>query len=161
MSKDYKTLDEALADLTNIGALDTPSDNGSLFNTSSLPIKSKKNGYKLDRPRATFEPIPIEIAPKFKILFENMHQSLKDGKSKIQEIDILEKLNKGDIFILRGVALYIYDVGEFFKQDNGQNNAYVTIIYESGVMTRNFKYRSLITELRYTKERTYQVKYSF
>ena len=106
MSKDYKTLDEALADLTNIGVLDAPSDNGSLFNTSSLPIKSKKNGYKLDRPRATFEPISIEIAPKFKILFENMHQSLKDGKSKIQEIDILEKLNKGDIFILRGGALH-------------------------------------------------------
>lgn len=82
---------------------------------------------------------------RYKELFERCQEDLKKGKRKIIKFKDEQQIKKGYYFILKGVLLYVADVGEKFKKD-GKTNARLRLIFENGTES-DMLLRSLSAEL--------------
>ena len=74
---------------------------------------------------------------KFKPLFEQVQEELKDG---VRQSHVIRKeagflkadIDEGDFFILYGQTVYIAEVGERFKAPNGETDARLRVIFSNG-----------------------------
>jgi len=88
---------------------------------------------------------PCTEFDKYKERFEQCQDDLKTGKRKLIKFKDEKQIKKGNYFVLKGVLLYVADVGKKFKQDN-KINARLKLIFENGTYS-DMLLRSLSAEL--------------
>lgn len=81
----------------------------------------------------------------FEHQFVQCHQDLKDGKRKLLSFANEQQIQKGEFFVLRGILLYVADVGKLTKKRR-KVNAPLRCIFENGTES-GMLLRSLATEL--------------
>jgi len=82
---------------------------------------------------------------KFEPLFEKCHRALEEGKRKLKPFAREQHIKEGHFFVLKGVLLYVADVGEQIEKD-GKKNARLRCIFENGTES-DMLLRSLSAEL--------------
>lgn len=68
---------------------------------------------------------------KYEYLFRNVQQEIAKGARKIVAFKNYE-IKEGSFFVQKGVLLYVASIGEYFKTENGEDNARLHVIYENG-----------------------------
>ena len=82
---------------------------------------------------------------KFKPLFKKCHKALEDGKRKLKPFAREQHIKEGHFFVLKGILLYVAEVGEKIEKD-GKKNARLRCIFENGTES-DMLLRSLSAEL--------------
>src|SRR5699024_1546239 len=82
---------------------------------------------------------------EFEPLFDKCHHALETGKRKLKPFAREQHIKEGHFFVLKGVLLYVAEVGEKTKQD-GKMNARLRCIFENGTES-DMLLRSLSAEL--------------
>jgi len=88
---------------------------------------------------------PCKEFDKYEHLFTKVQEELKTGIRKIVKFQNEQQIKKGYYFILKGVLLYVADVGEPIKT-SGKTNARLKLIFENGTES-DMLLRSLSAEL--------------
>ena len=68
----------------------------------------------------------------FKGLFEQVQKELDSGLRATRPFGIKAEIQPGRFFILSGQKAYVADMGEVFKQDYGDNDARLRVIFDNG-----------------------------
>jgi len=84
---------------------------------------------------------------KFKPLFDQIHQELKDGARQSRVVRkkagfLKTNIREGEFFILNGQTVYVAEVGEAIKAPNGEVDARLRVIFSNGTES-NLLLRSL------------------
>ena len=82
---------------------------------------------------------------KYEHLFVKVQQELRSGMRKVVKFQNEQQIKKGYYFILKGILLYVADVGEQIKT-KGKINARLKLIFENGTES-DMLLRSLSAEL--------------
>lgn len=69
---------------------------------------------------------------KFKTLFDQVQKELDSGLRATRPFGIKAEIQPGRFFILGGQKAYVADMGEVFKQDYGDNDARLRVIFDNG-----------------------------
>ena len=69
---------------------------------------------------------------KFKPLFDQVQKELDSGLRDTRPFGIKAEIQPGRFFILGGQKAYVADMGEVFKQDYGDNDARLRVIFDNG-----------------------------
>ena len=69
---------------------------------------------------------------KFKSLFDQVQKELDSGLRDTRPFGIKAEIQPGRFFILGGQKAYVADMGEVFKQDYGDNDARLRVIFDNG-----------------------------
>ena len=88
---------------------------------------------------------PCKEFDKYEHLFTKVQVELKTGIRKVVKFQNEQQIKKGYYFILKGVLLYVADVGEQIKT-SGKTNARLKLIFENGTES-DMLLRSLSAEL--------------
>lgn len=88
---------------------------------------------------------PCKEFDKYEHLFVKIQEELKTGIRKVVKFQNEQQIKKGYYFILKGVLLYVADVGEPIKT-GGKTNARLKLIFENGTES-DMLLRSLSAEL--------------
>jgi hypothetical protein len=88
---------------------------------------------------------PCKEFDKYEYLFVKIQEELKTGIRKVVKFQNEQQIKKGYYFILKGVLLYVADVGEPIKT-SGKTNARLKLIFENGTES-DMLLRSLSAEL--------------
>jgi len=88
---------------------------------------------------------PSKEFDKYEHLFVKIQEELKTGIRKVVKFQNEQQIKKGYYFILKGVLLYVADVGEPIKT-SGKTNARLKLIFENGTES-DMLLRSLSAEL--------------
>ena len=88
---------------------------------------------------------PCKDFEKYEHLFKDCQEDLRTGKRKVVKFQNEQQIKKGYYFILRGVLLYVKNVGETIKS-SGKVNARLELIFENGTQS-DMLLRSLSAEL--------------
>jgi hypothetical protein len=88
---------------------------------------------------------PCKEFDKYEYLFVKIQEELKTGIRKVVRFQNEQQIKKGYYFILKGVLLYVADVGEPIKT-SGKTNARLKLIFENGTES-DMLLRSLSAEL--------------
>lgn len=151
--KEFKNLDEAFKWLESEPVLNAEEELiESLYDTSDI-LKTAKKQNKYPDQRAASR--AVKDFAVFDALFKETHQNLKDKSKKIIPVINSQDIKAGDFFIIKGVMLYVQEVGEFFISENGYKNAHIKVIYENGCHTEELLFNSLAARLRSVE--SYQV----
>jgi hypothetical protein len=78
-------------------------------------------------------------------LFAKVQEELRNGIRKVVKFQNEQQIKKGYYFVLKGVLLYVADVGEQIKT-NGKTNARLKLVFENGTES-DMLLRSLSAEL--------------
>ena len=73
---------------------------------------------------------------KYKSLFENIQNEIKEGKRKYLPLNKRPEIKKGMFFIVGGQKTYVAEVGETFMQDYGIEDARLYLIFDNGTESR-------------------------
>jgi len=82
---------------------------------------------------------------KFEVLFTKCQADLKAGRRKLIKYQNEWQIKKGYFFVLKGVLLYVANVGEVFES-SGKKNARLYVVFENGTES-DMLLRSLSAEL--------------
>lgn len=82
---------------------------------------------------------------KFEPLFEQVSRDLKEGVRKVIPYRREQEIREGQFFILKGVLVYIANVGDVFEKA-GKKNARMRVIFGNGTEGSNLR-RALSAEL--------------
>ncbi len=88
---------------------------------------------------------PCKEFDKYEHLFVKVQEELRGGMRKVVKFQNEQQIKKGYYFILKGVLLYVADVGEQIKA-SGKTNARLKLIFENGTES-DMLLRSLSAEL--------------
>lgn len=110
----------------------------SIFDTSSLQKVTTMPEYVAKRKK-------IKDFGKFEELFKKCHKEITEGKRKILTFKNEQDIQSNSFYILKGVLLYVEDVGER-KKAKGKTNARLRCIFENGTES-DMLLRSLSAEL--------------
>ncbi|KIM06590.1 MAG: hypothetical protein KU29_08375, partial [Sulfurovum sp. FS06-10] len=88
---------------------------------------------------------PCKEFNKYEHLFVKVQEELRTGMRKVVKFQNEQQIKKGYYFILKGVLLYVADVGEQIKA-GGKTNARLKLIFENGTES-DMLLRSLSAEL--------------
>ena len=88
---------------------------------------------------------PCKDFEKYEHLFKDCQEDLRTGKRKVVKFQNEQQIRKGYYFILKGVLLYVKNVGETIKS-SGKANARLELIFENGTQS-DMLLRSLSAEL--------------
>jgi hypothetical protein len=88
---------------------------------------------------------PCKEFDKYEHLFVKIQEELKTGIRKVVKFQNEQQIKKGYYFILKGVLLYVADVGDQIKT-GGKTNARLKLIFENGTES-DMLLRSLSAEL--------------
>lgn len=132
--KEINSIDDILND--DSGILD--SDAESIFNIKFVPKITTMPDYVAKRK-------PCKDFKKFELLFTECQSDLRGGKRKLRKFSKEQQIEKGLFFVLKGVLLYIDEVGER-ENVNGKTNARLRCIFENGTES-DMLLRSLAAEL--------------
>jgi hypothetical protein len=78
--------------------------------------------------------------------FVQCHQDLESGQRIMRQFTKEQQIEVGQFFILKGVMVYVAEVGERTKNKNGKTDARLRLIYENGTES-DILLRSLAREL--------------
>ncbi|MGD9929555.1 MAG: GIY-YIG nuclease family protein [Mangrovibacterium sp.] len=134
--KEIKSLDDILGDDTlDILAGD---DNG-LFDLKHVPKETTMPDYVASRK-------PCKEFDQFEHLFKACHTELTSGKRNVYPFKNEQQIDKGYFFVLKGVMLFVAEVGRREPDENGKVNARLRCIFENGTES-DMLLRSLAAEL--------------
>lgn len=71
----------------------------------------------------------------FKGLFEQVQRELDSGLRATRPFGIKAEIQPSRFFILSGQKAYVADMGEVFKQDYGDNDARLRVIFDNGTQS--------------------------
>ncbi len=114
------------------------STNEDIFILKNIPKTTTMPDYVASRK-------PCKEFDKYKELFIKCQDDLKTERRKLIKFRDEQQIKKGYYFILKGVLLYVANVGKKFKQDN-KTNARLKLIFENGTES-DMLLRSLSAEL--------------
>ena len=132
---EINSIDDIFAD-DALGVLDDDALN--IFDTSRLPKETNMPGYVAKRKKC-------KDFGEFEHLFKQCHSDLEGGKRKLWPFAKEQQIDKGLFFILKGVLLYVADIGER-ENVKGKVNARLRCIFENGTES-DMLLRSLSAEL--------------
>ena len=89
---------------------------------------------------------PCKDFDTFELKFIQCQADLASNKRKLWPFKNEQQIQKGYFFVLKGVLLYIAEVGDFEKGSNGKKNARLRCIFENGTES-DMLLRSLAAEL--------------
>lgn len=115
-------------------------DKDDIFTLKHVP-KSKET----NMPEYVASRKPCKDFEKYEHLFKDCQEDLRTGKRKVVKFQNEQQIKKGYYFILKGVLLYVADVGEQIKT-SGKVNARLKLIFENGTES-DMLLRSLSAEL--------------
>ena len=122
---DFTSLDDALLDVSDI----------------------KKPKQKRLQPKDYAQTKRMENFDEYKEFFSSIHSQISSGARKLISVGNSQDIKAGDIFILKGVMLYIEDKSDDFKSQSGQKNSKLKVIYENGTYA-NLRLNSLAAGFR-------------
>jgi len=118
-----------------LGLLDDEVD---IFTLKNVPKITTMPNYVASRKRC-------KNFDDFELLFLECQKDLRVGRRKLIKFQNEWQIKKGYYFILKGVLLYIADVGEIFES-SGKKNARLYVVFENGTES-DMLLRSLSAEL--------------
>ncbi|MDP4086164.1 MAG: GIY-YIG nuclease family protein [Bacillota bacterium] len=110
----------------------------SIFDTSTLQKVTTMPDYVAKRKR-------LNDFEKYEELFKKCHRELTEGKRKIVPFKNEQDIETNSFYVLKGVLLYVENVGER-KKIKGKTNARLRCIFENGTES-DMLLRSLSAEL--------------
>ena len=129
-----KSIDDILND-DAFGLLDDEED---IFTLKHIPKVTTMPNYVASRKRCKdFE--------RFEEIFIACQKDLKQGRRELIKFQNEWQIKKGYFFVLKGVLLYVADVGEIFES-SGKKNARLHVVFENGTES-DMLLRSLSAEL--------------
>ncbi|WP_172201547.1 GIY-YIG nuclease family protein [Campylobacter sp. RM16188] len=137
----FSTLDEALSGLNEI--LSNNELEKSLFDTSGL-LKPKQRRIQ---PDDYAQRTKLENFDRYEQFFKQIHSKISSGEMKLEAIGNSQDIKNGDIFVLKGIMLYIEKKTEEFKTHGGVKNAKMFVVYENGTFA-NLRQNSLAAGFR-------------
>lgn len=111
-----------------------------IFTLKHIPMQKETN-----MPEYVASRKPCKDFFKYEHLFTQVQKELKLGIRKISKFQNEQQIKKGYYFILKGVLLYVAEVGEQIKT-NGKTNARLKLIFENSTQS-DMLLRSLSAEL--------------
>lgn len=114
------------------------SDKNDIFNLKNIPKEIAMPDYIANRK-------PCKNFKEFEQKFIQCQADLKSEKRKLWPFRKEQNIEKGSFFVLKGVLVYIDEVGKF-ETINGKRNARLRCIFENGTES-NLLLRSLAREL--------------
>lgn len=134
--EEIESIDDILEN-DDMGLLDVGGEDD-IHDIEHVPKKTNMPSYVARRKKCQdFE--------KFEPLFEKCHEALESGKRKLKPFAREQHIKEGHFFVLKGVLLYVADVGEKIEKD-GKKNARLRCIFENGTES-DMLLRSLSAEL--------------
>ena len=133
--KEIKSLKDVFED-DDLGILESDAD--SIFNLKHIPKEVEMPDYIANRKTC-------KDFQEFEQKFIQCQADLKSEKRKLWPFRKEQNIEKGSFFVLKGVLVYVEDVGEF-EIVNGKKNARLRCIFENGTES-DLLLRSLAREL--------------
>ena len=134
--KEINSLDDILEDDT-LGILD--SDAESIFDLKHVPKETTMPDYVARRK-------PCKDFQDFEHLLKQCQTDLTNGKRRLHPFKNEQQIERGYFFVLKGVLLYVAEVGKRKPDENGKVNARLRCIFENGTES-DMLLRSLAAEL--------------
>lgn len=135
---------KSIDDILNFGLSDLLDDeieasvNYDIFNTSRYREIENKPDYVAKRKA-------LRDFSGYENIFKNVQREISEGIRNVVPFKNYD-IKQGSFFIQKGILLYIESVGEFFKNENGEDNARLHVVYENGTES-NVLLRSLAASL--------------
>lgn len=130
-----KSIDDILNN-DYLGILDSEADN--IFELKHVPKETRMPDYVASRK-------PCKDFENYETLLKQCQQDIKSGKRQLRPFKYEQQIEKGYFFVLKGVLLYIADIGER-ELIKGKINARLRCIFENGTES-DMLLRSLSAEL--------------
>ncbi|HBG27618.1 MAG: hypothetical protein A2Y10_15730 [Planctomycetes bacterium GWF2_41_51] len=134
--KEINSLDDILKDDT-LGILDSNVED--IFDLKHVPKETTMPDYVASRK-------PCKDFQSFEHLLKQCQTDLTEGKRRLHPFKNEQQIEKGYFFVLKGVLLYVAEVGEKKPDENGKVNARLRCIFENGTES-DMLLRSLAAEL--------------
>ena len=151
---EYNSIDDILSDFDDIFKKSEADLESQLRDVSMY--QTYKNTKILNEKKSFSEALSKEEFEKYDLMFKKIHEEINQGLRKIKslnsdnkrEIDILGNIEEGDIFIIKGLMLFIEKKGEVtLIEGRKKKNAKLTVIFENGTINRNWLLNSLSAEI--------------
>ena len=151
---EYNSIDDILSDFDDIFKKSEADLESQLRDVSMY--QTYKNTKILNEKKSFSEALSKEEFEKYDLMFKKIHEEINQGLRKIKslnsdnkrEIDILGNIEEGDIFIIKGLMLFIEKKGEVtLMEGRKKKNAKLTVIFENGTINRNWLLNSLSAEI--------------
>ena len=78
---------------------------------------------------------PCPDFDRFRPLFEKVQDELDRGVRETRPFGVKAEITPGRFFILNGQKVYVADIGEMFRQEYGDNDARLRLIYDNGTQS--------------------------
>jgi len=134
--KEINSIEDIFSD-DSLGLLD--SDDLGLYNLTHVPKETSMPDYIAKRK-------PCKNFEEYESLFKACQLALKDKSRQITQFKNEQQIDKGYFFILKGVMLYVAEIGKRKLDKNGKYNARLRVIFENGTES-DLLLRSLSAEL--------------
>jgi hypothetical protein len=131
-AKEIKSLKDVFED-DDLGILEGDAD--SIFNLKHIPKERTQADFIARRK-------PCKDFFEFEEKFIQCHQEIKNGDRKLLPFHRDYEMEKGMFFVLKGMLVYLADVGEKTKDEHGKWDARLRAIFENGTES-NLLLRSL------------------
>ena len=115
------------------------SDDSDLFDFNHVPKETAMPDYIAKRK-------PCKDFDQFEHLFIKCHKDLSTSKRRIDTFKNEQQIDKGYFFVLKGIVLYVADIGKRELDKNKKTNARLRVIFENGTES-DLLLRSLAAEL--------------
>ncbi len=135
--KEINSFDDIMED-DFMDLLDSDDDCG-LFDFNHTPREINMPDYKAKRKRC-------KDFDQFEGMLKACHRDLQNGLRKIKVFKNEQEIDKGNFYILKGVLLYVADIGPRFKDESNSTNARLRCIFDNGTES-DLLLRSLGAEL--------------
>lgn len=151
---EYNSIDDILNDFDDIFKKSEADLESQLRDVSMY--QTYKNTKILNEKKSFSEALSKEEFEKYDLMFKRIHEEINQGLRKVKslnsdnkrEIDILGNIEEGDIFIIKGLMLFIQKKGEItLMEGRKKKNAKLTVIFENGTINRNWLLNSLSAEI--------------
>ncbi|PHI05243.1 GIY-YIG nuclease family protein [Fusobacterium polymorphum] len=151
---EYNSIDDILSDFDDIFKKSEADLERQLRDVSMY--QTYKNTKVLNEKKSFSEALSKEEFKEYDLMFKKIHEEINQGLRKVKslnsdnkrEIDILGNIEEGDIFIIKGVMLFIQKKGEVtLMEGRKKKNAKLTVIFENGTINRNWLLNSLSAEI--------------
>lgn len=134
--KEINSIDDIFSD----DALDLlGGDDHGLYDFKHVPKETSMPDYIAKRK-------PCKNFEDYEHLFIKCHKDLKDRSRQITQFKNEQQIDKGYFFVLKGVLLYVAEIGKRELDKNGKTNARLRVIFENGTES-DLLLRSLSAEL--------------
>ncbi len=134
--KKINSIDDILAD-DSLGILGN--DDEGLFDLKHIPKETTMPDYVAKRK-------PCKDFADFEHLFKTCQADLASAKRRLLPFRNEQQIERGYFFVLKGVLLYVAEVGKREPDENGKINARLRCIFENGTES-DMLLRSLAAEL--------------